>query len=178
MAELVTLARPYARAAFEFARDIKALDRWSNMLETAATVAQFPAVQRFLGSPNFTAEQKGEKFLEICGDELDNKVSNFILYLAENHRLRLLAQVREQFELLKANHERSIDVNIASAFEISAEQQSKLSAALKQKLDRDVNLQTQVDKSLIGGILIKAGDMTIDGSVRGKLTKLAESMGV
>lgn len=178
MAELVTLARPYAKAAFEAARDIKALDRWSNMLATAAAVAGFSSVQKLLASPNFTPENKGEKFVTLCADEVDNRVANFILYLADNHRLQLLPQVREQFELLKANHERTIDVDVISAFEMSDEQVSKLESALKSKLDREVNLQTSIDKELIGGVLVRAGDLVVDGSVRGRLAKLAESMGV
>jgi len=178
MAEISTLARPYARAAFEFARDIKALDRWSNMLATAAAVAGTDTVQRLFNSPNFTAESKGEQFVELCGDDLDTKVGNFIRYMARNGRLDLLMEVQRQFELYKANHEKSIDVEITTAFQITPDQQSKLISALKTKLDREVNLQTGVDGGLIGGAVIRAGDMVIDGSIRGRLAKLAETMNV
>jgi F-type H+-transporting ATPase subunit delta len=178
MAELSTLARPYARAAFEFARDVRALDRWSNMLATAANVASTAVMQKFFKSPNYTAEKKGQLFVDVCGDDLDNKVGNFLKHLAKNNRLPLLAEVQALFELYKANEEKAIDVDISAAFEISPEQQSKLASALKAKLDRDINLNTNVDKNLLGGVVIRAGDLVIDGSIRGRLAKLAESMQV
>lgn len=177
MAEPTTLARPYAKAAFEFARDVKALDRWSNMLATVASVAEFPQVQKLLQSPNFSAEEKGQRLVEICGDDVDNKVSNFIMYLARNDRLPLLDEVRELFELLKAQQERTIDVDITTAFAIDDEQQNKLANALKAKLQRDVKLQTSVDHALLGGAVIRAGDLIIDGSIRGRLEKLADTVG-
>ena len=178
MAEISTLARPYARAAFEFAREIKALDRWSNMLATAAAVAGTDTVQRLFASPNFTADSKGDQFVELCGDDLDNKVGNFIRYMARNGRLDLLVEVQRQFELYKANHEKSIDVEVTTAFQITPEQQSKLVNALKTKLDREVNLQAGVDSALLGGAVIRAGDLVIDGSIRGRLAKLADTMNI
>lgn len=178
MAELTTLARPYAKAAFEFARDVNALDRWSNMLATVVAVVQHPTITKLLDSPNLSAEQKGQEIVDICGDDLDSKVGNFIKYLARNDRLSLLPQVRTLFELLKANHEKTIDVDVATAFEMTEEQQQKLLTSLKAKLQREVNLQTVIDKSLIGGAIVRAGDLTIDGSVRGRLAKLAETMNV
>ncbi|MGQ9424799.1 F0F1 ATP synthase subunit delta [Gilvimarinus sp. F26214L] len=178
MAELTTLARPYAKAAFEFARDTNALDRWSSMLATVSAVVQQPTVIKLLDSPNLTAEQKGQRLVELCGDSLDEKSANFVRYLAVNDRLELLPQVRVLFELLKANHEKTIDVEVATAFEMTEEQQNKLLNSLKAKLQREVNLQTVVDDTLIGGVLVRAGDLTIDGSVRGRLAKLAETMNV
>jgi F-type H+-transporting ATPase subunit delta len=178
MAELTTLARPYARAAFEYARDAQALDRWSKMLATVVTVVQQPTVTKLLDSPNLTAEQKGRKLAEICGGELDEKAGNFLQYMAINDRLSLLPNVQTLFELMKATHEKTLDVDVATAFELTEEQQSKLLASLKAKLQREINLQTAVDKSLIGGALVRAGDLTIDGSVRGRLAKLAETMNV
>lgn len=178
MAELTTLARPYAKAAFEFARDVNALDRWSNMLATVAAVVEQPTVAELLNSPNYTAEQKGQKLVQVCGDDLDGKVANFIQYLAKNGRLGLLPEVRELFELFKANHEKTIDVDVATAFELTEAEQQKLLDSLKAKLQREVNLQTAVDKSLIGGAVVRAGDLVIDGSVRGRLAKLAETMNV
>lgn len=178
MAELTTLARPYARAAFEFARDAQALDRWSKMLATVVAVVRQPTVSKLLDSPNLTAEEKGRKLAEICGSEVDEKMGNFLQYLAINDRLDLLPNVQILFELMKANHEKTLDVDVATAFELTEEQQSKLLASLKEKLQRDINLQTAVDKSLIGGAIVRAGDLTIDGSVRGRLAKLAETMNV
>ena len=176
MAELSTLARPYARAAFEFARDVKALDRWSNMLTTAASVASTAEMQKLFQSPNLTSEAKGKAFVDVCGDDLDNKVGNFVKYLAKNNRLALLVEIQHQFELYKANYEKAVDVEITSAFEITPAQKDKLAAALKAKLDREVNLQTDIDSTLLGGAVVRAGDLVIDGSIRGRLAKLAESM--
>jgi F-type H+-transporting ATPase subunit delta len=178
MAELSTLARPYAKAAFEYARDINALGRWSNMLVTVVTVVQHPTVADLLNSPKLTAGQKGEKLVDICGNDLDGKVGNFIRYIAKNERLTLLPHIRVLFELLKANYEKTIDVDVATAFEMTEEQQAKLLDSLKAKLQREVNLQTAIDESLIGGVVVRAGDLTIDGSIRGRLAKLAETMNV
>ena len=178
MAEITTLARPYARAAFEFAKDLKALDRWSNMLATVTTVVQTAKVADLLNSPNLAAEEKGKALVEICGDDIDNKVANFLLYLAVNNRLPLLTEVRELFELYKANLEQSVDVEVTAAFPLSDEQQAKLAASLKAKLEREVTIQASVDASLLGGAVIRAGDLVIDGSVQGRLQKLAESMNI
>lgn len=176
MAELTTLARPYAKAAFEYARDANALDRWSSMLALLASVTQVATVAKLLDSPNLTAEQKGDKLVELCSEELDDKAANYIKYLARNDRLSLLPQVQALFEDLKANHEKTVEVELVTAFELTEEQQNKLLDSLKAKLQRDVTLHTAIDETLIGGAVIRAGDLTIDGSVRGRLAKLAEAM--
>ena len=176
MAELTTLARPYARAAFEYAREAKDLQSWSEALGVLASVAEQSNVQALLASPAFTAEHKSAKFIEVCGDRLNSGQQNFVRVLAEKKRLGLLMPIRALFELYKANQEKSVDVDIRSAFEISPELEQKLVQSLTKKLDREVKLQTSVDKNLLGGALIRAGDTVIDGSVRGRLAKLAEAM--
>mgnify|MGYP003651526447 CR=1 FL=1 len=176
MAELTTLARPYAKAAFEFAREQKDLAGWHEALSQAALTADNDTVETLLSSPSLTSAQKGQKFCELCGDTLNEKQQNFVSVLAENNRLSLLPQVAELFELYKANQEKTVDVEVQTAFEISSELEQKLAATLKAKLDREVALTTTVDKSLIGGALIRAGDTVIDGSARGRLAKLSEAM--
>ncbi|WP_188152083.1 F0F1 ATP synthase subunit delta [Teredinibacter waterburyi] len=176
MAELITLARPYARAAFEFARDGGDLQGWSNALTNAANVSLQDSIRKVLSSPALTANEKASAFIEVCGDQLGEKQQNFLHVLADNNRLDLLAQVQALFELYKANQEKAIDVDVQSAFEISPELQTKLAEALSKKLDRKVTLQTAVDSSLLGGAVIRAGDTVIDRSVRGRLAKLAEAM--
>ncbi len=176
MAELTTLARPYAKAAFQVALKDKALDKWSRMLSLAAAVAGQDTVASALSSPALTSEQVANSFIEVCGDELDEKGSNLLRLLAENKRLTLLPEVSQLFENLKANQEKSIDVEITTAFEISSEISKKLADALNKRLQREINLATRVDASLLGGAVIRAGDTVIDSSVRGKLNKLAESM--
>lgn len=176
MAELSTLARPYARAAFEYAADAGDLQGWSASLAVAAAVAQQDAVVKLLGSPSYTAAQQADKVTHICGDALTPKVLKYVQVLAENHRLQLLPQIYQQFEVLKANREKTIDVNVVAAQQISSEQQEKLASALSAKLERTVNMQVTVDSSLIGGAVVRAGDTVIDGSIRGRLAKLAEAL--
>ena len=176
MAELSTLARPYAKAAFEYANASGALAQWSSMFATLAGVAVQERVAQQLASPALTAEQQAKLLVDLCGDALDAAGANFVRVLAANKRLPLLAAIREQFEQLKAQQEKTVDVEITSAFELDAAMQEKLATALKSKLSRDVKVHASVDSSLIGGVLIRAGDTVIDSSVRGRLAKLAEAM--
>ena len=176
MAELITLARPYAKAAFEVAMVDSGLENWSKMLAVVASIADNEVVAAMLSSPSLAAEQLAQSLIDVCGDELDGKGQNFIRLLAENKRLSLLPEISTLFEILKANQERAVDVEITTAFEISSEVSNQLAEALKTRLQREINLSTQVNQSLIGGAVIRAGDTVIDSSVRGKLTKLAESM--
>ena len=176
MAELSTLARPYAKAAFEYAASANDLQGWSENLEVIAAVAQQQAVVKLLSSPSYTAAQQAEKTIEICGDAVTDEIGRFLRVLAENRRLQLLPQIYQQFEVLKANREKTVEVNVVSATEISTEQQNKLASALSAKLERDVNMQVSVDDSLVGGAVVLAGDTVIDGSIRGRLAKLAEAL--
>lgn len=176
MAELSTLARPYAKAAFEHAAAKGELQGWSESLGIAAAVAQQGEVDKLLSSPSYTAEQQAQQLIEICGDALNEQSTNFIKLLADNRRLKLLPFIQQQFETLKANREKSIEVDVVSAGEITPEQQSKLGSALSVKLGRDVNVQVSVDKTLLGGAIIRAGDTVIDGTIRGRLAKLAEAL--
>lgn len=176
MAEHITLARPYARAAFEYAYSANDLQTWSVMMAVAAAVAQQDGMIKLVKSPSLTAQQKGEAFIHICADQLTEKGHNFIKNLAENNRLQLLPEIQELFEAYKSQQEKSIDVDITTAFELSAEMQNKLANALSAKLDREVNVYSSVEKSLLGGAVIRAGDTVIDGSVRGRLAKLAEAL--
>ena len=176
MAELTTLARPYAKAAFECAREAQALQGWLDALVLSAAVSSETSVALMLGSPSLTSEEKSAKFIEICGDKLSAKQQNFIKALSQNNRISLLREVANLFSLYKANLEKSVDVTIETAFEITPALEQKLAETLTKKLDREVSLQTSVDNSLLGGALIRAGDTVIDGSVRGRLAKLAEAM--
>lgn len=176
MAELITLARPYAKAAFENALADGSLDKWSSMITLSAAVSTEEGVSTILSSPSLSSDQIAEAFIGVCGDELDTKGKNFVSLLAENKRLVLLPEISTLFETLKANQEMSVDVEITTAFEISSDVSNKLAQALKDRLKREILLTTNVDQNLIGGAVIRAGDNVIDSSVRGKLSKLAESM--
>ncbi len=175
MAELSTVARPYAKAAFEYALSQGKLAEWSNMLAAAANAVSDPAVQNVLSNPAVSHDQKAGVINDLCPD-LDENGRNFVQTLSEVSRLSLFPQIAEQFETLKAEQEKMVEVEITSAYELTNEQQTKLAQALQKRLNREIKIQTQVDKSLIGGVLIHAGDTVIDGSVRGKLAKLAEAM--
>ena len=176
MAELSTLARPYAKAAFEFAVGASDLKGWADSLSTSAAVTQHAAVVKLLASPSSTPAHQAAIIIDLCGDVLDATGRNFIVILSENRRLTLLPQISYQFEIMKANREKAVDVDVVSAQPLDAEQQKMLSEALSIKLQRKVNMQVSLDKSLLGGAVIRAGDTVIDGSIRGRLTKLAESL--
>ena len=176
MAELVTLARPYAKAAFEVAVADSGLENWSNMLAVVAAVTEGDAVASMLSSPALASGQLAQSLIDVCDEELDNKGQNFVRLLAENKRLTLLPEISTLFEILKADREKSVDVEITTAFEISSDVSKQLAQALKTRLQREINLSTRVNQSLIGGAVIRAGDTVIDNSVRGKLYKLAELM--
>ncbi|MDG2249557.1 MAG: F0F1 ATP synthase subunit delta [Gammaproteobacteria bacterium] len=176
MAESTTLARPYAKAAFQTARQDSALEEWSAMLGLSAAVAGQASVSSVLSDPSLSNEQIAKALIEVCGDDLNSKGQNFIRLLAENKRLVLLPEIAALYEILKANQEKSVDVEITTAFEISSDIAETLANSLRSRLEREINLATKVDQSLLGGAVIRAGDTVIDSSVRGKLTKLAESI--
>ena len=176
MAELTTLARPYAKAAFEYAQAHQQLASWSAMLGLAAAVSQDDTMQRVLKAPRLTSTEKATTFVEVCGDKFDAQARNFLSIVSENNRMELLPEIADMFELYKAEQEKSVDVDVTSAFALNDEQQDKLAKVLSARLGREVRLHAAEDASLIGGVVIRAGDLVIDGSVRGKLAKLAEAL--
>ena len=177
-AELSTVARPYARAAFSFALDQDGgLARWSRMLQLLSAAVNESIVQAALDDPLLTMDDKTSFLFNLMGDDLSGQGRNFIGVLAEYDRLTLIATVAKQFEVLKANHEKTLDVSVTSAYEVSEDDQQRLSDALSGKLQRDINVETDVDESLIGGVLIRAEDTVIDDTVRGRLIRLAQALG-
>ncbi|MBD1553165.1 F0F1 ATP synthase subunit delta [Pseudomonas typographi] len=176
MAELTTLARPYAKAAFEHAQAHQQLANWSAMLGLAAAVSQDGTMQRLLKAPRLTSAEKAAAFIEVCGEKFDAQAQNFIHVAAEHERLPLLPEIAALFDLYKAEQEKTVDVDVTSAFALDQEQQDKLAKVLSARLSREVRLHTAQDSALIGGVVIRAGDLVIDGSVRGKLAQLAEAL--
>ena len=176
MATITTLARPYAKAAFEFATSAAALDAWSGMLALTAAVAADPVFVERMRDPSLTRERKADDLLMVCEGSVTPEFGNFIRTLADNDRLLLIPDIAELFEQYKAEHDRSISVEVESAFELTDDQQKTLATALSKRLDRTVTPHVTINPSLIGGVLIRAGDLGIDGSVRGKLAKLAEAL--
>ncbi|MHB8535623.1 MAG: F0F1 ATP synthase subunit delta [Sulfuricaulis sp.] len=173
MAETQTLARPYAEAVFELAHSNNALTPWSEMLALIAAVAADENIRRLADDPRVERARFINLFLDICGKHISDEGANFIRLLVENRRLNLLPEIVVQYATLKAEAEARVEATVVSAFPLEAAQILTLGAALKRKFGRDVNLTTQVDKSLVGGIVIRAGDLVIDGSVRGRLQELA-----
>jgi len=176
MAELTTLARPYARAAFESARESNTLKDWSEALSLLAAISVEAPVQALTASPTLTAAEKSSKLIDVCDGKLNAGQQNFVKNLADYDRLPLLAEISVLFELYKANQEKSVDVNIETAYELDTAQSGALEAALKKALARDVELSTSVNKELVGGVFIRAGDTVIDASIRGRLQNLARAM--
>ena len=175
MAELTTVARPYATAAFNFAIEQKAVAEWQQMLVCAAEVANNESVQDLL-TGSMAAEQLADVFIKVCGDELNTNGQNFIKVLAENKRLSALPEIASLYAELKADYDKEVDVDVTSATELSDAQQSKISASLEQRLARKVKLNCNVDPALVAGVVIKAGDTVIDGSVKSKLNRLADAL--
>jgi len=175
MSELTTVARPYAKAAFDFAVEANTIDTWLSMLVFAAEVSENETITNYL-SGGVSADQATDLFLKVCEDQLDSNGQNLIKVMAENERLLVLPQVLVQFSALKAEYEKEIAVDVTSAVELVADQVTTLSAALEKRLARKVKLNCIVDANVVSGLIIKAGDMVIDGSVRGKLSRLATTM--
>jgi F-type H+-transporting ATPase subunit delta len=176
MAEPTTLARPYAKAAFEYALTANKLQSWFEALEVSAAVADQDQVKKALATSGLSAEQKASVFVQVIGDSLDEKVKNFIQALASNKRLALLPYIRDLFAKMKAQQEKTIEVEITAAYELPVDLINKLAQSLSAKLNRKIDVNSSVDASLLGGVVIHTGDMVIDGSVRGRLAKLAEAL--
>ncbi|EOU1269975.1 F0F1 ATP synthase subunit delta [Cronobacter sakazakii] len=173
MSEFVTVARPYAKAAFDFAVEHQSLDRWQDMLAFAAEVAKNEQMAELL-SGALAPETLAESFIAICGDQLDANSQNLIRVMAENGRLKVLPDVLEQFIQLRAALEATVEVEVTSASALSDEQLAKISAAMEKRLSRKVKLNCKIDKSVMAGVIIRSGDTVIDGSVRGRLERLAD----
>ena len=175
MSELTTIARPYAKAAFDYAVENNAVADWQNMLVFAAEVAKNDTMQELL-SGAMAADKMAEIFNNVCGDQLDSHGQNLIKLLAENGRLQALPDVSDLFNEFKAAYDKQIDVDVTSAVELTDAQQAELSASLEKRLARKVKLNCNVDPALVAGVIIKAGDTVIDGSVRSKLNRLADAL--
>lgn len=176
MAERITVARPYAKALFELAFAHKKLDDWSQALALAAAVVADERVRKLLTSPHVTTEQLADLVIGIAGDTLDAEGKNFIRVLASNRRLGLLPEIAIIFGKLKADAENAVDVTVTSAAPLDGEQQRKYVAALRQRLKRDVRLHCEVDPAVLGGAILRADDLVIDGSLRGRLDRLATEL--
>ncbi len=176
MADRLTVARPYAKAAFARAQADGRLGSWSGALARAALAVSDERVRGLFGSPAVTAAQLAELISDIAGSELDQQGRNFIALLAENGRLPLLPEISRIFDQFKADAERVVDVSITSAAPLGADERAKLVAALEKRFNRTVRVAADVDPTLIGGAVVRAGDLAIDGSVKARLARLAQEL--
>jgi F-type H+-transporting ATPase subunit delta len=173
MADRLTIARPYARAAFEEAQLDKRLGAWSEALQVAADAVRDPRVAALLGNPRVTPEELAELLLGVVGPQLGRHGENFLRTLAVNHRLAFLPEISTLFDALKNSAEGVADVTVTTAAPLDAAQKHRLAAALERRLKRTVRLHGEVDQELIGGAVLRAGDLVIDGSLRTRLERIA-----
>ncbi len=183
MADNNTIARPYAQAVFELANESGDLEKWAAALDIAAEFMADGQVVAYLGDPAFSNAQCLEfltGLFDKAGAKLlggkDKRGTNFLKLLLEYRRIGVLPEIAAHFEALKADVENVVDVTVTSASAISKKQQDTISKALRERLGRDVNIATKIDENLIGGAVIRAGDVVIDGSLRARLESLATAL--
>ncbi|GAC17031.1 F0F1 ATP synthase subunit delta [Paraglaciecola arctica] len=175
MSEWTTIARPYAQAAFDYAVENKTVTQWQEMLMFTAEVSKNETVKSLL-TGSVAAEKLAEIFNGVCGEQLDLQGQNLVKILAENRRLQAFPEISVLFNQLKADFDKEIDVDITSAVKLKKQQQTDLGKSLEKRLARKVKLNCSVDPELIAGVLIKAGDTVIDGSLRSKLNRLSDAL--
>ncbi len=173
MSDLTKLARPYAKAAFDLAREGSALSQWAQMLEATTIMVANNNVSELINNPNVSQARVAKMLVVTGGDNFTPKFVNFIRLLAENKRLLLMPEIAAMYRSLRQAEEKQLDVQVISAVKLSADQQTRMSTALTRRFEREIKLQTTVDPDLIGGAVIHAGDTVIDGSLQGELNKLA-----
>jgi F-type H+-transporting ATPase subunit delta len=176
MAELTTIARPYAEAAFRLAREGNALPVWSEMLRLVSAVVAEPKVATALDNPNLAAGDKEALLLSLCGDRLNKEGRNFVRVLVEADRVALMPHIREMFGTLKDEADGVARARIDSAFELSEAQLATLTAALAKRFGKRIEATVTVDPALIGGARITVGDTVIDGTVQAKLAAMAHQL--
>jgi F-type H+-transporting ATPase subunit delta len=176
VAERATIARPYAKAAFEYARDANAFAAWSQGLESAAQIVADPSVAPLTKSPQWPVANLVSLITDVAGAKLDAGMQNFVRVLAENRRLLLLPEIAAHYEELRAAVENTLDVEVISAVTLSDAQADKLKLALSTRLKRTVRMQNSVDSTLLGGAVVRTGDLVIDGSLKGRLERLATDL--
>lgn len=177
MSDFETAARPYSRAIFELANEQNKLSEWSDVLQLAALIATDESMRALIDSPAILPSQVSETFLSVMADtkdapEVNQDVTNVIKLLAENDRLRVIPAIHHGFDVLKQEAEGAVEVQVISARKLTVKQQKDMSESLKKRLGKEINLSTEIDKSLIAGAIIHAGDLVIDGSAKGRLEKL------
>jgi F-type H+-transporting ATPase subunit delta len=174
MADRSTVARPYAKAAFRQAVADSQLDRWSTLLDRAAACVADARVAPLIGNPRISIAQLTGLVTTVAGAEgVDDKGRNFLQLLADNRRLGFLPEIARLFQALKDDAEGTVDVTVTSATAMQDGERDQIAAALARRFDRKVRVHTEVDPSLIGGAVVRAGDLVIDGSIKSRLERMA-----
>ena len=176
MSEAITIARPYAQAAFEEAQKLATLPEWSQVLLSLSEAVSHPDMRAVVTSPRVAKAQLEKLMLELLGDRATIQLKNFIRVLVDNQRLLMLPEIAEIFEVLRADEEKTVNVVVDTAFELSADQQQKIVSSLKKRLGREIKLTCKINKELLGGVVIRAGDKVIDGSARTRLGEMANAL--
>jgi F-type H+-transporting ATPase subunit delta len=172
MADLSTTARPYAKAVFELARESGQLKQWSAQLAALTQAVAQPQLASLIGHPALTRSELTHVFSGALGKSLDAQGQALLRLLSDNGRLKTAGYIAEQFEALRAEAESRIDVQVTTAVPVNQPQQDALASSIRKRLARDVAVEWSTDESLVAGALIRAGDLVIDGSVRGELERL------
>lgn len=176
MAELQTLARPYAKAAFELALEAQALQQWSKTLKALAGVTADAEIASLLANPRLSRSDVAAVLISALGDQLDAQGRNFLGLLAENKRIAALPAIAEEYETLRAAAEKRVDVEITTATAVAEAQQQALIGAIRKRLAREVQVAWKTDEALVAGAVIRAGDLVIDGSIAGELAQLRQAV--
>lgn len=176
MSELTTTARPYARAIFELANDSNTLAEWSESLAFMGAVAANDDVRAALDNPKLTRQDTADVFSKLCDEKLDDKAMNLVTQLAENSRLSILPEIASLYEVLKDDAEGAVEAHVTSAKKLTKKEQQAIAKALKKRLGREVKITTGIDQSILGGAIIRAGDLVIDGSIQGRLRSMTQAL--
>lgn len=176
MSQAITTARPYAQAAFDEAQKLADLKGWSEMLLSLADAVENAEVRAVISSPRVSRAQTESLMEALLGGQAKPQQRNFVRVLVENQRIELLPEIAALFEVLRAEAEKTVNVVVDSAFELSAAQQDKIVSSLKKRMGREIKLTCKVNKELLGGVVIRAGDQVIDGSARTRLSEMANAL--
>lgn len=176
MAETSTIARPYAKAVFELARESGKLKEWSAQLAAIAAAVADPQLGALVGNPALSRAQLAALLGEALARDVGSEGQSLLRMLAENGRLKAAGSIAQQYEALRAEHEKRVEVEITSAAPVAQQQQTELTSAVRKRVARDVAVAWKTDEALIGGAIIRAGDLVIDGSVRGELERLQTAL--
>lgn len=176
MAELVTIARPYAEAIFALAKERNKLSEWSDMLSLLVTVYDDPQLQAAIASPTVTRADIERLMLAVCDEQIDGNAQNFIQLLVQNGRLPAVAEIRRLFDLLKSEDEGVVEARISSAFPLEGQELEKIVLLLSKRYQKNISPTVDINSDLIGGIMVQVGDKVWDASVRGRLQEMATAL--